>query len=115
MKGDSLNGHCQKKVRTTELKFPGGSCIQSNENPSVRWGGGIDDFCNSTVAKLILILVVQYTLTKKMNRQFNIGVPFGTLSLNGHTIRFHKCMYNKNTFSSVESRLLGAHGALAWR
>ena len=50
-----------------------------------------------------------------MNRQFNIGVPFGTLSLNGHTIRFHKCVYNKNTFSSVESRLLGAHGALAWR
>ena len=45
-----------------------------------------------------------------MNRQFNIGVPFGTFSLNGHTIRFHKCMYNKN--SSVESRLLGAHGAL---
>ena len=41
-----------------------------------------------------------------MNRQFNIGVPFGTLSLNGHTIRFHKCMYNKNTFSSVESRLI---------
>lgn len=71
MKGDSFKGHCQKKVQTTELKFPEGSCIQSNENPSVRWGGGIDDFCNSTVAKLILILVVQYTLTKKMNRQFN--------------------------------------------
>ena len=47
-----------------------------------------------------------------MNRQFNIRVPFGTFSLNGHTIRLHKCMYNKNTLSSVESRLLGAHGAL---
>ena len=47
-----------------------------------------------------------------MNRQFNIGVTFGTFSLNGHTIRFHKCVYNKNTLSSVESRLLGAHGAL---
>ena len=47
-----------------------------------------------------------------MNRQFNIGVPFGTFSLNGHIIRFHKCVYNKNTLSSVESRLLGAHGAL---
>ena len=47
-----------------------------------------------------------------MNRQFNIGVPFGTFSLNGHTTRFHKCVYNKNTLSSVESRLLGAHGAL---
>ena len=26
-----------------------------------------------------------------MNRQFNIGVPFGTFSLNGHIISFHKC------------------------
>ena len=47
-----------------------------------------------------------------MNRQFNIGVPFGTFSLNGHSIRFHKCMYNKNTLSSVESRLLEGAGVV---
>ena len=39
-------------------------------------------------------------------------MTFGTFSLNGHTIRFHKCVYNKNTLSSVESCLLGARGAL---
>ena len=40
-------------------------------------------------------------------------MTFGTFSLNGHTIRFHKCVYNKNTLSRrVESCLLGARGAL---